>query len=65
MAVVNCVGRKAYRLDFPDFAQEFLRRNHEYQAQFRLLMASSRREARLPESYKMARLWGLEFPGRS
>lgn len=43
--------------DFPDFAQEFLRRNAEYRAQY----ATASRE---PDTEKLSRTWGLHFPVR-
>lgn len=44
--------------DFPDFAQEFLRRNVEYRAQH-----AQARQVNQPE--QLARTWGLHFPVRS
>lgn len=43
--------------DFPDFAQEFLRRNTEYRAQH---AAASRHT----DTEKLCRTWGLHFPDR-
>lgn len=43
--------------DFPDFAQEFLRRNAEYRAQH----AAASRDADIE---KRSRAWGLHFPVR-
>lgn len=44
--------------DFPDFAQEFLRRNGEYRAQH----AAASRDA---DTENFSRTWGLHFPVRS
>lgn len=44
--------------DFPDFAQEFLRRNSAYRAHH---AAASRGT----DTEKLARTWGLHFPVRS
>lgn len=54
-----------YSLDFPDYAQEFLRRNQDYKRQYSDLQAE--REAGLRPSVlqRMARSWDLEFPDRS
>ena len=47
--------------DFLDFAQEFLRRNAKYEADF--VRLSNRREPRLESAdlRRMAQSWGLEF----
>lgn len=47
--------------DFCDFAQEFLRRNPNYQAQFAELTDVSGLDAESPEFTKLAKSWGLEF----
>lgn len=44
--------------DFPDFAQEFLRRN----AEFRSHHAAASRDA---DTENLSRSWGLHFPVRS
>ncbi len=50
------------RFDFPDFAQEFLRRNPDYQLQYKENMqACSQGTDRLGQ-LAMAHHWGLEFP---
>ena len=41
--------------DFPDFAQEFLRRNDAYRAQHAAA-------ARVTDTETLARPWGLHFP---
>ncbi|MFL0671905.1 MAG: transcriptional regulator domain-containing protein [Erythrobacter sp.] len=46
------------RHDFPDFAQEFLRRNTAYRAQHAEALRSG-------DAGQLARTWGLHFPGRS
>lgn len=50
-------------LDFPGFAQEFLRRNPAYRADY--LRSVSPPLAGAPPEEGMARRWGLTFPGRS
>ena len=47
--------------DFLDFAQEFLRRNSDYQAQFARLSKGTFPDLGSTVSRKMARSWGLEF----
>ncbi len=47
--------------DFLDFAQEFLRRNSDYQAQFVMLSKGIIPDLGSTVSRKMARSWGLEF----
>lgn len=44
--------------DFPDFAQEFLRRNADYRAQQAAASPG-------PDTEQLARTWGLHFPVRS
>jgi hypothetical protein len=51
------------RLDFADFAQEFLRRNGRYQNEFRQLVECQRLGVGFPDCLAMARSWGLLFPG--
>lgn len=43
------------RHDFPDFAQEFLRRNTTYRAQHALARRGG-------DAGQLARTWGLHFP---
>lgn len=50
------------RLDFPGYAQEFLRRSPDYCSQYARLIA--RRDARPGSQEVMARRWGLSFPAR-
>lgn len=47
--------------DFVDFAQEFLRRNADYQAQFIRLSNGMLPNLKSPDFRNMARSWGLEF----
>lgn len=47
--------------DFSDFAQEFLRRNTDYQAQFGRLCKGLVPDLESPAFRKMARSWGLDF----
>jgi Family of unknown function (DUF6499) len=49
--------------DFLDFAQEFLRRNKNYQAEFVRLSNSMPPKLESKDFRKMARSWGLEFRG--
>lgn len=51
------------RLDFPGFAQEFLRRNPEYRRDYESVMSDPEGDPTAQEV--MARRWGLCFPGRS
>jgi hypothetical protein len=51
------------RLDFPGFAQEFLRRNPEYRRDYESVMSDPEGNPTAQEG--MARRWGLCFPGRS
>ena len=48
--------------DHVDFAQEFLRRNPAYQAQYRNIVSGNEKRATQDETMRMARTWGLEFP---
>ncbi|MGV7123077.1 transcriptional regulator domain-containing protein [Sphingopyxis sp. 550A] len=50
------------RLDFPGFAQEFLRRSPDYRRDYDSVMAD--RAADPASQEVMARRWGLCFPGR-
>ena len=47
--------------DFVDFAQEFLRRNPTYQAEFAKLSNGMSPKLQSKDVRKMARSWGLEF----
>lgn len=51
--------------DFSDFAQEFLRRNPDYRADFERSRRSFDGMARSVAARRRARSWGLEFLGRS
>jgi hypothetical protein len=44
------------RHDFPDFAQEFLRRNSVYRAQHAAALRGG-------DAGQLAQTWGLHFPG--
>lgn len=48
------------KLDFPGFAQEFLRRNPVYRAQYHKVMSHKNARAQ-QEQEDMARRWGLSF----
>jgi hypothetical protein len=48
--------------DHMDFAQEFLRRNPAYQAQYRNIVSGNKQRATRDENMMMTRTWGLEFP---
>jgi len=48
--------------DHMDFAQEFLRRNPAYEAQYRNIVNGYEQHVAWDENMKMARSWGLEFP---
>lgn len=50
------------RLDFPGYAQEFLRRSPDYRSEHARLMAQ--RDAPPGSQEVMARRWGLSFPAR-
>lgn len=49
-------------LDFAGFAQEFLRRNPEYIAQYWQMTADVASGASLTAQEDMAQIWGLSFP---
>lgn len=49
-----------HALDFPGFAQEFLRRNPRYRAEYRAVMKTGRSRD-LEREEEMARRWGLSF----
>ncbi|WP_119034818.1 transcriptional regulator domain-containing protein [Hephaestia caeni] len=51
-------------LDLAGFAQEFLRRNADYRAQYRELMRHPADSTSLMAPEVMARRWGLSFPVR-
>lgn len=48
--------------DYMDFAQEFLRRNPAYEAQYRNFVSGYEQHVARDENMKMVRTWGLEFP---
>ncbi|MFO1255410.1 MAG: DUF6499 domain-containing protein [Sphingomonadaceae bacterium] len=49
-------------LDFAGFAQEFLRRNRDYQRQYAALGEPAELDPLAPQCREMARNWGLCFP---
>ncbi|MCW1402432.1 transcriptional regulator domain-containing protein [Novosphingobium sp.] len=49
-------------LDFTGFAQEFLRRNQEYRAQYARISEAITSDTLSMEAKEMARSWGLMFP---
>ena len=51
------------RLDFPGYAQEFLRRSPDYRRDYRSVMSDRKADPASQEG--MARRWGLCFPSRS
>lgn len=54
-------GKRALRLDFPGYAQEFLRRSPDYRRDHAIVMADRHADPASQEG--MARRWGLCFPG--
>lgn len=56
-------GKRALRLDFPGYAQEFLHRSPDYCRDHEIVMADRHADPASQEG--MARRWGLCFPGRS
>ncbi|HET6523158.1 transcriptional regulator domain-containing protein [Sphingopyxis sp.] len=56
-------SKRALRLDFPGYAQEFLRRSPHYRRSYDSVMSD--RHADPASQEVMARRWGLCFPGRS
>ncbi|MGH6652963.1 MAG: transcriptional regulator domain-containing protein [Sphingopyxis sp.] len=50
------------RLDFPGYAQEFLRRSADYRREYEQVMTDP--DAGPASQEVMARRWGLCFPGR-
>lgn len=54
-----------HNYDFADFAQEFLGRNPEYQAQYERLGNAACRDPGARATIEMAHSWGLEFPFRA
>lgn len=49
-------------LDFAGFAQEFLRRNPEYIAQYRQITGNAGTGTMDKTQEDMAQIWGLSFP---
>ena len=56
-------SKRALRLDFPGYAQEFLRRSPDYRRDYSSVMSDREDDPASQEG--MARRWGLCFPGRS
>lgn len=56
-------GTQSDMFDFPDFAQEFLRRNPVYQNQYREMYRFNEAAAGQSRSSGVALNWGLEFLG--
>jgi hypothetical protein len=52
----------SHELDFPGFAQEFLRRNPAYRKQFTAVSQSGDSRSTAIAQEDMARNWGLSFP---
>jgi hypothetical protein len=50
--------------DFPDFAQEFLRRNPDYRAQVRRFGIVAKDRSADTAQLERAHAWGLNFPVR-
>lgn len=58
----NIGGKQTTELDFPGYAQEFLRRNPDYRRQY-MQMTAGIDDGAPPELQEvMARKWGLNFP---
>ena len=58
----NISGEHINQLDFPGYAQEFLRRNPDYRRQYEQMTAGIDEGAPLVLQEVMARKWGLSFP---
>ena len=56
-------SERPLRLDFPGYAQEFLRRSRDYWRDYQNVMSDRHADPASQEG--MARHWGLCFPGRS
>ncbi|MBF9151693.1 hypothetical protein I2488_11825 [Novosphingobium sp. 1Y9A] len=58
------MARQYANHDFADFAQEFLRRNPDYRADYAATLArmAARPSAALEEQEGLSRRWGLSFP---
>lgn len=54
-------GSPYSRFDFPDFAQEFLRRNPVYQDEYHELIQRNNASTQQLRSSGVANFWGLEF----
>ena len=55
-------GERPPRLDFPGYAQEFLRRSQDYRRDYDRVMSDPHADPASQEG--MAQRWGLSFPGR-
>lgn len=62
MPISALESARYHPLDFTGFAQEFLRRNHEYQRQHAALGEQAKLDPLAPKCREMARTWGLNFP---
>ena len=62
---IDHAKRKPLAFDFADFAQEFLRRNPRYRAEYRSIMQSGALASADRAKAEMARTWGLAFPIQS
>lgn len=58
----NIGGKRSTELDFPGYAQEFLRRNPDYRIQYKQMMAGIDEDAPPDLQEVMAQRWGLSFP---
>lgn len=56
-------SKRALSLDFPGFAQEFLRRSPDYRRDYQSVVSD--RKADPASQEVMAQRWGLCFPSRS
>ena len=54
--------QRCQALDFAGYAQEFLRRNHDYQGQYHAISHLIADDPMSAEAKEMARTWGLMFP---
>lgn len=58
----NIGGKQTKELDFPGYAQEFLRRNPDYRIQYKQMMAGIVEGTPPDPQEVMAQRWGLSFP---
>lgn len=64
-AATACTLPIVRHLDFPGFAQEFLRRNPAYRADYRQISGATGWPGSSSDKEIMALRWGLSFPVRS